>query len=425
MREALDRIPQWTLVATCILIEGLLLLKSIALPLLLAFVLTAICLTIWAKRFRGNTVARKPTLQQPDWPALGAGVAIFLSLICWSLTKTSNGSMPAFVLIILVTLTSVRIGRVLRSRAEGGRGMSHVSLNQPSGLSQFREGCFLLIPIVLLLPLVKIDMGLFLIMVIPIGFAAILARGAGRSGGLLRSVAPAVTFLLLATVLWRNVLHPPVSAIRSAQNHLARAVAFQRMGTVFGLSFPFVQTSLDRAAARAVVTRDRELAEELLIAAFPGNARDLLIPSIEQIWGAAAYARSGPWGQGLGKAVVGGRGVAEAVSYAENTFSVFVLAEHGMVGGILVLLLYVILLGGIATAVIGQSESAKANRALLVVAGMVLTVPAAYVALSNLGAVPITGQNMPFLGLNSWADVALCAGAVGILVTGAIRTAES
>jgi hypothetical protein len=51
-----------------------------------------------------------------------------------------------------------------------------------------------------------------------------------------------------------------------------------------------------------------------------------------------------------------------------------------------------------------------------------VTVPAVYVALSNIGAVPITGQNMPFLGLNSWSDVTLCAGVVGILVTGAIRT---
>jgi hypothetical protein len=44
--------------------------------------------------------------------------------------------------------------------------------------------------------------------------------------------------------------------------------------------------------------------------------------------------------------------------------------------------------------------------------------------MSNLGAVPITGQNMPFLGLNAWSDVALCAGVVGIMITGAIRRAE-
>jgi hypothetical protein len=39
-----------------------------------------------------------------------------------------------------------------------------------------------------------------------------------------------------------------------------------------------------------------------------------------------------------------------------------------------------------------------------------LTLPAVYVAASNLALVPLTGQNMPFLGLNSWADVVLVAG---------------
>ncbi|MGD8361116.1 MAG: hypothetical protein PVJ04_06765, partial [Gemmatimonadota bacterium] len=39
-----------------------------------------------------------------------------------------------------------------------------------------------------------------------------------------------------------------------------------------------------------------------------------------------------------------------------------------------------------------------------------LTLPAVYVAASNLGLVPLTGQNMPFLGLNSWADVILVSG---------------
>ena len=55
-------------------------------------------------------------------------------------------------------------------------------------------------------------------------------------------------------------------------------------------------------------------------------------------------------------------------------------------------------------------------------ATLIVIIPAVYVALSNLGVVPITGQNMPFLGLNAWSDVTLCAGVIGILITGAIRT---
>ncbi|HEY9229222.1 MAG TPA: hypothetical protein VIP11_21400, partial [Gemmatimonadaceae bacterium] len=57
-------------------------------------------------------------------------------------------------------------------------------------------------------------------------------------------------------------------------------------------------------------------------------------------------------------------------------------------------------------------------------ATLLIVVPAAYVALSNLGVVPITGQNMPFLGLNAWSDVTLVAGVIGILITGTMRRAE-
>jgi len=185
---------------------------------------------------------------------------------------------------------------------------------------------------------------------------------------------------------------------------------------------------MDRVAARSVATADRKLAEEMLISARPGPARDLLIPSIEQIWGAATYASAGWWGGGLGQAVVGGRGVAEAVSYAENTFSVFVLAEHGAVGALLVLALYLLLTGAVATtALAGAAEataSYRASRALVLVAALIVAIPASYVAMSNVGIVPITGQNMPFLGLNAWSDVAVCAGVVGTMITGALRRVE-
>ena len=64
------------------------------------------------------------------------------------------------------------------------------------------------------------------------------------------------------------------------------------------------------------------------------------------------------------------------------------------------------------------------KRSLCRAAALIVAVPASYVALSNLGVVPITGQNMPFLGLNAWSDVAICAGVIGILITGAIRGVE-
>jgi hypothetical protein len=195
------------------------------------------------------------------------------------------------------------------------------------------------------------------------------------------------------------------------------------MQTVLGVRLPFVGESLERAAARAVAARDQQAAEELLIAARPGLARDLLVPSIEQAWGSRAYSAAGTFGVGLGAAPIG-LGIAEPVSYAENSFAVYVLHEHGVLGGVAVLLAY--LLFGLSALLLVRAtptmaRALLASRAMFMVASLIVTIPAVYVALSNIGVVPITGQNMPFLGLNAWSDVTLCAGAVAFLITGAIR----
>jgi hypothetical protein len=71
-----------------------------------------------------------------------------------------------------------------------------------------------------------------------------------------------------------------------------------------------------------------------------------------------------------------------------------------------------------------NTPSYRASRALFLVAALIVAFPALYVALSNVGFVPITGQNMPFLGLNAWSDVAICAGVIGILITGTMRGLE-
>jgi len=327
-------------------------------------------------------------------------------------------------MIVFVALASVRIGRGVGSRIDPAQGRA------PGTRAEWRDvlvsSALLVAPLALLAPLMFIDMGLFLVVVVPVGFATLLAAGRRVAGW--RLAIPGVAFFVLFGILAPRVLFPSVRGIRAAESHAAQAVEFERMTRLFGMRLPFVSTSMDRVAARSVATSDRTLAEQLLVSAKPGQARDLLIPSIEQIWGGTTYASAGFWGGGLGQAVVGGRGVAEPVSYAENTFSVFVLAEHGAFGGMLVLALYLLLTIAVgSTAMAGSTEAPaayRASRALFLVATLIIAIPAAYVALSNLGAVPITGQNMPFLGLNAWSDVAICAGVVGILITGAIRRAH-
>jgi hypothetical protein len=352
---------------------------------------------------------------QPDYVAAIAGVAVFGAIIAGLRLNSENGSIGAFVLVVFVVLASVRIGRSVSSRI--------VARADDSLTDRLIDSLLLATPLLLLLPFAVIDMGLVLVLVIPLASATLLAAGS-RAGW---RMATPFAVLVLAMLVGKTVVFPATSAIRDADSHAEQAAAFADMSTFFGVRVPGLATPMDRAAARSVATRDPELAERLLVAAGPGPARDLLIPSIEQIWGTRAYARAGWWGEGLGQAVVGGRGVAEAVSYAENTFSVFVLGEHGAVGGMLVLLLYMLLALAVGVLVLarpGDTQSYRASRALFVVAALIVVFPAAYVALSNVGWVPITGQNMPFLGLNAWSDVAISAGIIGILITGALRGLE-
>jgi hypothetical protein len=365
---------------------------------------------VWRRR-RGM---RPPAA--PDYLAATVGVAVFALCIALLRRFSESGSMGAFVLVVLVGLASVRIGRVMGSRLERPAGSAG------GATGALLDSLLLAAPMMLLLPLAVIDMGLALVMAVPLGMATLLAVGWRIAGW--RVIGPAVAVGLMVLV-GGKVVFPSVAAIRAADSHAAQAAAFDRMSTFFGTRV--FGTSMDRAAARGVVTRDQDLAEALLVSATPGPARDLLVPSIEQVWGARAYSSAGMWGEGLGRAVVGGRGVAETVSYAENTFSVFVLAEHGAAGGALVLTLYLLLTGAVAIFVLGRpadTPSSRASRSLFLVAGLIVAVPTLYVALSNLGLVPITGQNMPFLGLNAWSDVAICAGVVGILLTGAMRGLE-
>ncbi|HSK19200.1 MAG TPA: hypothetical protein VK912_08670 [Longimicrobiales bacterium] len=401
--------PEIAIIGAALVLVLAHMLPQIALPAALITIAGAFMI-VWRRR------SGRASNGQPDHVAALAGVATFGAIIAALRLVSENGSIGAFVLVVFVVLASVRIGRAVGARI--------ASRTADERFAWLRDSVLLAAPMLLLVPFAAIDMGLVLVLVIPLASATLLATGARAAGA--RLILPALV-LALALGAGKKVVFPATDDIRDADSHAAQASAFTDMSKLIGLRLPILATPMDRAAARSVATRDPELAERLLIAAGPGPARDLLIPSIEQIWGTRAYARAGWWGEGLGQAVVGGRGVAEVVSYAENTFSVFVLGEHGAVGGMLVLMLYLLLavaVGVLMLARPGDTQSYRASRALFLVAALIVVFPAAYVALSNVGAVPITGQNMPFLGLNAWSDVAISAGVIGILITGALRGLE-
>jgi hypothetical protein len=356
---------------------------------------------------------RRPGRSDDGPPASGAvmvGLGAFIStaLIARLRASSENGAMASFTLVILLVLVSVRVGRSLATRLEGSQSFPWL-----------HTGVAVLAPFLVLLPVAFIDMGLLLVILVPIGVATLLVGWHRLPHPLARAFALVPTLVVLFLLTFK-VLYPSVSPLH-APSMAARAAHFEGMQRLAGVR---LGGALERAAARAVATRDQRAAEELLVAAQPGSGRDLLLPSIEQVWGARAYSAARWVGKGLGAAVVGGGGIAEAVSYAENSFAVYVLHEHGLVGGFVVLLAYFLFAVALLVAVTRggpTTDSLRASRALVTVAGLIVTIPAAYVALANVGTLPITGQNMPFLGLNAWSDVTLCAGVIGILITGAIR----
>lgn len=363
-------------------------------------------------------------------------LAYFLSTsgVAGLTVASENGALAAFLLVILVALVGVRAGRALSVRlvarprptvalvpVDGDPAPSQ-SAGTPLGVPLWLIVLYLLAPLVLLAPLAFIDMGLLLVMVIPIGAASVLAVGLDRLNVWAKLLSGGLAIGLLM-VLSAKVLFPSVVAL-SNPDPTVRTERFDQMQGLLGRRLPVLGGPLERAAARAVAARAPREAEELLVWARPGSGRDLLIPSIEQAWASRAYSAAGLLGVGLGAAPIG-RGIAESVSYAENSYAVYVLHEHGVVGGVAVLLAYLTFAGAVLLmirATPAPTESLRASRAMFLVAALIVTIPAVYVALSNVGVVPITGQNMPFLGLNAWSDVTLCAGIVGILITGALRS---
>ena len=83
------------------------------------------------------------------------------------------------------------------------------------------------------------------------------------------------------------------------------------------------------------------------------------------------------------------------------------------VPGLVLMVVLVVLSSGLAVL---QDARSLAVLAMTVGGVLWLVLPAVYVAASNLALVPLTGQNMPFLGLNSWADVVLVSGLATVIV---------
>ncbi len=132
----------------------------------------------------------------------------------------------------------------------------------------------------------------------------------------------------------------------------------------------------------------------------------------EHFWTMFHYAARGSAGTGYGGAPIERVPFANGIAQSDNTYSIYIMSEHGSRGAIAVLGLYLFL--SLLLIFILTQHMADDPLPTLLVGGVALTilVSALYHAAGNVGAVPFTGKNLPLLGLNSLADVLL----VGVLL---------
>ncbi|MBK6489591.1 MAG: hypothetical protein IPF98_22650 [Gemmatimonadetes bacterium] len=272
----------------------------------------------------------------------------------------------------------------------------------------------LLLPFICLVPVAILDFGLGLICLVPLLATVLLAADVTRFSRPLQLFALGFVMAVMAAV--RPVLFPDTRALHEADTFLARDSAFHHIGGASGQAARLLgaEGAFARATVRSIAARDPEALEKVLVAARPSVARDEILRSIEQAWGGRVYAASGWGGEGLARAPLEGRGISRPTALAENVFATFIASEHGLLGvlGVLSVYLYIVVVvfaWFLATSAEESAAGLSSARQALVLGGTLwLTVPTAYVAMGNLGVVPLTGQNIPFLGLNSWSDVLFC-----------------
>jgi hypothetical protein len=335
-------------------------------------------------------------------------------LVLGFLAFLSAQAIPPFVrfaLVFMLFLLAIRAGLACQRVLERGHRRGQI---EALGL--------LVVPLGVLLVFMLFDFGLGLVFFFPMFLTVLLSARIDRLPGILIGGSAAVV-AITALLAW-SVLNPSVTGLRNATDLPTFSSEFSQVGNGLtgllrrvGLSGP-----VTRASVRSLAASDPDLLEEALAFAGPSEALFAAAPSRDQVWGGRAYAASDLTGTGFAGTAVLGRGVPTAVSYAENTYSVYILSEHGALGGIGVLLAYLALLVVVAVWIYRVHHTIQDTRLGLAVLAMTvggvlwLTLPAVYVAASNLALVPLTGQNMPFLGLNSWADVVLVSGvATGII----------
>lgn len=330
---------------------------------------------------------RRRDVLPPAWFAF-APVALLL-VSQWSAVRRL-GITLGFALAVAGLLLVVRVFAVLWHRETKERVDAHLRGTTPGNETRRRTPVFVLLALTVYAGYLGADRGLMLLL---------------------------VTSVLATLVMATAMLGPK----RMAAAALALLVTLGSIGAWLRVSPTELATrpmSLATPQVRFAAVRYPRALERQLLVAKAGPAREI-VSTLQQDWGMRAYAAAGgTWGNGLYGTAYTRRAISEDVALTDNAFAVFVLSEHGFAGGSALLSVYLALaLLLLASAMIaGRSVNEVPRGILLGGLAMYVAVPALYMAAANVSLLPLTGQNLPLLGLRSGADVAFASWTLALAI---------
>jgi hypothetical protein len=239
-----------------------------------------------------------------------------------------------------------------------------------------------------------------------LGCAALLPLGLQalpplRDRGVLLYSVPLV-FLVFIVWFWR---YP-----RRLRSGIASLAFWATIAAIAVVGVVALQKSSDNVAQYRIQTwlgRDTEIL--LGTSEAPNFDFDHLRRNMLHRWQMLAYSAKGSSSPfGFGRAPLSNVGMSYATSMSDSSFSIYVLGEHGRRTALLIIG-FLVSIGCLILLAIpflqDDISSWGGSVAVLFVTGGFFIVNTLYMALANVGKAPFTGQNIPFLSLDSGGDL--------------------
>ncbi len=253
----------------------------------------------------------------------------------------------------------------------------------------------------------------------PVAMYALSFTASQDWGAMLVDWPPLLCAILVITGLWP--LWKYAAGRREAA--AALAIAFIVVVAVFWSLYAWKASTIAvRLQPGSTITHRiilREGAEAAQSAATTGGTR--LLMAIEQNWKMMNYAANGEWaGVGYGNAPIRDIRSFQQITLSDLTYSVYVLAEHGALGGVALLVLYLLFFLIVLLMAWDALRDEPLRLALVCALSLMIVFPAIYMGAANVGEWLFTGQDMPLLGLRSRSDI-LRTGLILVLLLAALK----